>query len=70
MRAVNVLAIVTILALSSSSLAFAKNRHHHHHKQSMTSGMAPSGPSGPGQDAGATDKSRPGSKGVSKKPPG
>jgi hypothetical protein len=68
MRAVSVLAIATVLAFSTTSLAFAKHRHHHHSKHGTTASMTQSGPSGPGQDAGATDKSRPGSKGVSRKP--
>jgi len=70
MKAVATIAIATVLALWSTTAVFAKHRHHHHHKHGMTTGMGPSGPSGPGQDAGAPDKTRPGGKGVSNKPPG
>jgi hypothetical protein len=64
MRAVGVIAVALILALSSSSQAFAKHRHHHHHGMTMSH----TGPSGPGLEPGATDKSRPGGKGVSNRP--
>jgi hypothetical protein len=64
MRAVGVIAVALVLALSSSSQAFAKHRHHHHHGMTMSH----TGPSGPGLEPGATDKSRPGGKGVSNRP--
>jgi hypothetical protein len=65
MKAVGVIAVAMVLALSWSSQAFAKHHHHHHH-HGMT--MSHTGPSGPGLEPGATDKSRPGGKGVSNKP--
>jgi hypothetical protein len=36
---------------------------------SATTGMTPSGPSGPRLDGGGRDESRPGGQGVSRKPP-
>jgi hypothetical protein len=67
MKVVGIVAVATVLALSSSSQAFAKHRHHHHH-HGTTTGMSRTGPSGPGIEPGATDKSRPGGKGVSNRP--
>jgi hypothetical protein len=65
------IALAATFALSTTSLAVAKHRHHHHHhKHGMTTGMAPSGPSGPRTDGGGTDKSRAGGQGVSRKPAG
>ena len=65
------IAIAATLGLCGSlalAPAQAKHRHHHHHKHMMTTGMDATGPSGPGQDAGAPDKSRPAGKGVNRKP--
>ena len=63
---VTTIALAAVFALSTTSMALAKHRHHHHHKHGMS--MGSSGSSGPGMEAGAPDKSRPGGKGVSKKP--
>jgi hypothetical protein len=65
---ISTIALAAVVALSTSSVAFAKH-HHHHHKHGMTMGSS-SGPSGPRMDGGGTDKSRPGTQGVSKKPAG
>ena len=70
MKVAGTIALATVLALSSGTMAFAKHRHHHHHKHGMTTGIAPSGPSGPRMEGGGTDKSRPGGQGVSRKPAG
>ena len=61
-------ALATVVALASTSMALAKHRHHHHKMHGMTTGMDSSGPSGPRMEAGGIDKSRPGGKGVSRKP--
>ena len=66
MKVFGTIAIATLLALSSSSLASAKHRHHHHKHHGMT--MGGSGPSGPGLEPGAPDKTRPAGKGVNAKP--
>lgn len=70
MKVIGTIAVATLLALSSNSGAFAKHRHHHHKTHGMTTGMAPSGSSGPRTDGGGTDKSRAGGQGVSRKPAG
>lgn len=64
---IGTIAIAAVFALSSSSLALAKHRHHSHHRHGATTGMSQTGPSGPGVEPGATDKSRPGGKGVNTK---
>lgn len=68
MKLVSTIALAAVLALSSNTLALAKHRHHHK-MHGMTTGMGSSGPSGPRTDGGGTDMSRPGGKGVSRKPP-
>jgi hypothetical protein len=67
MKVLGLIAIATVLALSSSSPAFAKHHRHHHAMHGMTVGMSP-GPSGPRLHAGGVDESRPGGRGVSRKP--
>lgn len=66
------IALAAAFALAGSlalTPAQAKHHRHHHHKHgSMTTGTAGNGASGPGKDAGAPDESRPGGKGVSRKP--
>jgi hypothetical protein len=69
------IAIVTLVALASTAYANAasyKHRHHHTAKMNATSGvttgMARSGPSGPGIEPGARDKSRTGGEGVNDRP--
>ena len=63
------LTVTAVFALAASlAVAPAQAKHHrHHHKHHMSMGST-SGPSGPGQDAGAPDKSRPAGKGVSRRP--
>lgn len=66
------IALAAAFAVAGSlAIAPAQAKHHRHHKH-HSAAMAPesgkANPSGPGQDAGAPDKSRPGGKGVSKKP--
>jgi hypothetical protein len=63
---ISTIVLATIVALSSSSFAFAKH-HRHHHKHGMTMGSS-AGASGPRMDGGGVDKSRPGGQGVSRKP--
>jgi hypothetical protein len=71
-----IIATATVFALVSS-LAFApanaaSHKHHHHakmmHRSGMTTGMARTGPAGPSLDGGGVDKSRPGGRGVGRKP--
>jgi Spy/CpxP family protein refolding chaperone len=66
---IRTIAIATVFALSITlavAPAQAKHRHHHHKHHGMT--MGGSGPSGPGLEAGAPDKTCAGGKGVSNKP--
>jgi hypothetical protein len=69
---IGALAILTVFALASTAYASATyHKHHHHHTAKInatagvTTGMAPSGPSLYG---GRRDESRPGGRGVSRKP--
>ena len=63
------LTIAAVFALAASlAVAPAQAKHHrHHHKHHISMGST-TGPSGPGLEAGAPDKSRPAGKGVSKRP--
>lgn len=76
MKNIGTIAFATALALASTAYASANttHKHHRHHVAKMhsgvTTGMARSGPSGPGLEPGARDETRPGGRGVSNKPGG
>jgi len=65
------IAFAAALALAGSLAigpAQAKDHRHHHKHHGMTTGG--NGPSGPGLEPGAPDKTRPAGKGVNAKPAG
>jgi hypothetical protein len=68
MKVLNALVLATVVALGSSSIALAKHHRHHHHKMMHGMSVGSSGPSGPRMDGGGVDTSRPGGRGVSRKP--
>jgi hypothetical protein len=68
---ITTIAIATTFALTTTfalAPAQAKHRHHHHKMHGMSTVMAGKGPSGPGLEPGAPDKTRPAGKGVNARP--
>jgi hypothetical protein len=65
------IALAAALALAGSlAIGPAQAKHHRHHHKHHGMTMGGSGPSGPGLEPGASDKTRPAGKGVNAKPAG